>query len=56
MDPDKQAIEENKVTKPSDNVLTSNNTPSYSFGITLAVSVIAILLLVASLYFGLLNP
>lgn len=55
MDLEKKAIEENKVTKPSDNVLTPKNTPSYTFGITLTVIVLSIGLFVASLYFGILK-
>lgn len=47
--------EENKVTKPSDNVLTPDQTPSYAFGLTLAVIVISIGIFVASLYFGILQ-
>lgn len=47
--------EENKVTKASDNVLTPEQTPSYTFGITLALVVLSIIVLVASFYFGILN-
>ena len=56
MDLEKRAIEENKVTKPSDNVLTPKDKPSYTFGLTLSVIVLSIGLLVASLYFGILKP
>jgi hypothetical protein len=56
MDSEKKAIEEKKVTKPSDNVLTPEQTPSYSFGLPLVLSLLAIGLLVASIYFGILNP
>ena len=47
--------EENKVTKASDNVLTPEQTPSYTFGITLALVVLFITILVASFYYGILN-
>lgn len=47
--------EEKKVTKPSDNVLTPDQKPSKPVGIAIAVSVLAIMLLVASIYFGILN-
>ncbi len=56
MDSEKKAIEEKKVTKPSDNVLTPEQTPSYSFGLPLVLLLLAIGLLVASIYFGILNP
>jgi hypothetical protein len=47
--------EQEKATKPSDNVLTPDQKPSFpvSIGITLIVLVLG--LLFASLYFGILN-
>ena len=55
MDSEKKAIEEKKVTKPSDNVLTPDQTPSYEFGTAIVLVVLSIGLLVASIYFGILN-
>jgi hypothetical protein len=55
VDSEKKAIAENKVTKPSDNVLTPDQTPSYAFGSAITAIVLAVSLLVASLYFGILK-
>ena len=49
------AIEEKKVTKPSDNVLPPDQTPSYKFGTAIVLVVLSIGLLIASIYFGILN-
>jgi hypothetical protein len=49
-------FEQDKVTKPSDNVLTPEQRPSTPVGIAIALSVLTIGLLFASLYFGILNP
>lgn len=46
---------ENKTNKPQDNVLTPDQTPSYSFGITLVLVILAISLFIAALYFGILK-
>jgi hypothetical protein len=55
MDSEKKAIAENKVTKPSDNVLIPDQNTNYEFRSAITVIVLAITLLVASIYFGLLN-
>ncbi len=55
MDLEKKAIAENKVTKPSDNVLTPEQKPGFAFGTAITVGVLTISLLVASIYFGVLN-
>lgn len=47
--------EQEKVTKPSDNVLTPEEKPSSFVGITIAIVVLLIGLFIASLYFGILN-
>jgi cobalamin biosynthesis Mg chelatase CobN len=47
--------EQEKVTKPSDNVLTPEQKPSSPVGIAIIIGVVAIGLLFASLYFGILN-
>jgi len=46
---------ENKVTKPSDNVITPEEKPSSAFGILLLLTLLGISLLFASLYFGILK-
>lgn len=47
--------EQEKVTKPSDNVLTPEEKPSFPVGITITLIVLGIGLLFASFYFGILN-
>lgn len=47
--------EQEKATKPSDNVLTPDQKPSFPVGITITLIVLVIGLLFASLYFGILN-
>lgn len=44
-----------KATKPSDNVLTPDQKPSFPVGIAITLIVLVIGLLFASLYFGILN-
>ena len=56
MDLEKRAIAEKKATKPSDNVLTPKQTPSYAFGIGVAAVFLAINFLIATIYFGIINP
>lgn len=46
---------ENKVTKPSDNVITPEEKPSYEFGLFLLTIILGISLLIGSLYFGILK-
>jgi hypothetical protein len=50
------ASEQEKVTKPSDNVLTPEQKPSTPAGLIITLSVISIGILFAALYFGILNP
>lgn len=47
--------EQEKATKPSDNVLTPDQKPSFPVGIAITLIVLVIGLLFASLYFGILN-
>jgi len=47
---------QDKVTKPSDNVLTPEQKPSFPVRIAITLSVLAIGLLFASLYYGIINP
>ena len=47
--------EQEKATKPSDNVLTPEEKPSFPVGIAITLIVLVIGLLFASLYFGILN-
>ncbi len=46
---------EKKVTKPSDNVITPEEKPSFEFGLFLLVVILGISLLIGSLYFGILK-
>ena len=47
--------EQEKATKPSDNVLTPDQKPSFPVGIAITLIVLVIGLLFASFYFGILN-
>ena len=47
--------EQEKVTKPSDNVLTTEEKPSFSVGILITLTALVLGLLFASFYFGILN-
>lgn len=47
--------EQKKVTKPSDNVLTPQEKPSFPVGMTITLLCLIIGLLFASLYYGILN-
>ncbi len=47
--------EQEKATKPSDNVLTPQEKPSFPVGITITLLFLIIGLLFASLYYGIIN-
>lgn len=47
--------EQEKATKPSDNVLTPDQKPSFPVGIAITLIVLGIGLLFALFYFGILN-
>lgn len=47
---------EDKVNKPSDNVITSEEKPSTPTSTLITLGLLTIGLLFASLYFGILNP
>ena len=50
------ASEQEKVTKPSDNVLTPEQKPSTQTRLIITLGVLSIGILFAALYFGILNP
>ncbi len=45
-----------KENKPSDRVLTPEQKPSFPVGTALTISVLTVLLLVASIYYGIIHP
>lgn len=47
---------QDKQNKPQDNVLTPDQKPSIASGLTISIVLLAIGLIVAALYYGLLNP
>ena len=55
MDLEKKAIEENKVTKPSDNVITSKETPPYPFRLGVTLVILASFLFAGALYYGIIK-
>lgn len=55
MDSEKKAIEEKKVTKPSDNVITPKDMPSPAFRIGVTVVTLAILLIIGAIYYSNIN-
>lgn len=49
-------LTEEQKKKSSDHVLIPKNTPSYPFGITLAVVLLLGILLIAAIYFHIITP
>lgn len=47
---------QDKQNKPQDNVLTPDQKPSIVSGLTISIVLLSIVLIVAALYYGLLNP
>ncbi|MBD1867762.1 hypothetical protein H6F95_10720 [Cyanobacteria bacterium FACHB-471] len=54
--PPHQATQAEKEARLKEDVLDEDETPSYAFGLSLVGVILALLLFIAGLYYGIINP